>query len=343
MAIYTPYTYLIGWSTLDKWYYGVRYAKKSKCLYETGCHPDELWVAYFTSSDYVTNFILENGEPDIIQIRKIFDTKESAVKWEEKALMRINAHKRSDFLNKRAGKAIILSEEDFEIISRKRKEKWNSLSDEEQKNIREERSNRTKSLWDSMCETKKMFFVLKSEMKKEKNRKKNWDEDFRNQLKKKKQESWKISPKREEHSKKTRDRRIKEEASKTEEQKKDFSKKVSDAYWNRPQEKIDQHQMNKGQSIKQAYENNPELRKIRSENTKGRINITKDGKNKRVWPEELLEYLNDGWVKGSYQVRKKKPSSCLNKKAVNKNGTAKYVPKSEVDNYLLRGWKLGLK
>ena len=23
----TPYTYLIGWTKLDKWYYGVKYAK----------------------------------------------------------------------------------------------------------------------------------------------------------------------------------------------------------------------------------------------------------------------------------------------------------------------------
>jgi hypothetical protein len=36
------YTYLIGWSKLDKWYYGVRYA--------SNCNPDELWVKYKTSS-----------------------------------------------------------------------------------------------------------------------------------------------------------------------------------------------------------------------------------------------------------------------------------------------------
>jgi hypothetical protein len=41
----TPYTYLIGWSHLNKWYYGRRTAK--------GCHPSELWVKYFTSSKSV--------------------------------------------------------------------------------------------------------------------------------------------------------------------------------------------------------------------------------------------------------------------------------------------------
>ena len=59
-----PYTYLIGWSKLNKYYYGVRYAKN--------CHPSDLWTKYFTSSKYVKQFREENGEPDIIEIRKTF-------------------------------------------------------------------------------------------------------------------------------------------------------------------------------------------------------------------------------------------------------------------------------
>lgn len=42
------YTYLIGWSEYDIWYYGVRYAK--------GCNPADLWVKYFTSSKFVREF-----------------------------------------------------------------------------------------------------------------------------------------------------------------------------------------------------------------------------------------------------------------------------------------------
>lgn len=60
----TPYTYLIGWSWLDAWYYGRRTAKD--------CHPDEFWVTYFTSSDYVAEFIQQHGNPDIIRIHKTF-------------------------------------------------------------------------------------------------------------------------------------------------------------------------------------------------------------------------------------------------------------------------------
>lgn len=113
MAIYTPYTYLIGWSHLQKWYYGSRYAHLSSCLYDTGCHPDEFLVTYFTSSVFVKRLIKKHGLPDVIQIRKTFPTKtetpseeemneaESAVrKWEQKVLQRIQAVKRKDFLNK---------------------------------------------------------------------------------------------------------------------------------------------------------------------------------------------------------------------------------------------------
>jgi hypothetical protein len=112
MAIYSPYTYLIGWSRLNTWYYGVRYARKSQCLYESGCHPDELWVTYFTSSKHVKDFREKHGEPDVIQVRKTFpsdssksqeDEKElarSALLWEEKILIRVGAIHKDMWINK---------------------------------------------------------------------------------------------------------------------------------------------------------------------------------------------------------------------------------------------------
>ena len=48
-----PYTYIIGWSSLNKWYYGVRYAKN--------CKPEDLWKTYFTSSKHVKEFLTGNG------------------------------------------------------------------------------------------------------------------------------------------------------------------------------------------------------------------------------------------------------------------------------------------
>jgi hypothetical protein len=96
-----PYTYLIGWSQTNTFYYGVRYAAH--------CSPDDLWVTYFTSSKHVRKYRVLNGEPDIVQIRKTFKNAADARVWEEKVLKRINAASRLDFLNKANGKAIPVS------------------------------------------------------------------------------------------------------------------------------------------------------------------------------------------------------------------------------------------
>jgi len=96
MNIYTPYTYLIGWSKHNTFYYGRRTAQN--------CHPNEFWAKYFTSSSEVKEFRIENGDPDIIQIRKTFPNNPDACKlWECKVLERIDAQHDSRFLNKRNG------------------------------------------------------------------------------------------------------------------------------------------------------------------------------------------------------------------------------------------------
>lgn len=88
-----PYTYLIGWTKFNIWYYGVRYRK--------GCHPNDLWVKYFTSSKFVKEFIKEHGEPDIIQVRHVFCDRHKAQDWESKVIRRMNMVKSPHFLNKR--------------------------------------------------------------------------------------------------------------------------------------------------------------------------------------------------------------------------------------------------
>ena len=87
-----PYTYLIGWKNLNIYYYGLRYAQ--------GCHPTDLWKTYFTSSNHVSNFVLEHGDPDIREIRKIFNKMDSARSWEHRVLRRMKVIHRKDFLNK---------------------------------------------------------------------------------------------------------------------------------------------------------------------------------------------------------------------------------------------------
>ena len=99
MTTYTPYTYLIGWSKLNKWYYGVRFAK--------GCRPDDLWTSYYTSSKYVKMFREENGEPDVILIRRTFSDRIQALDWEHKVLRRMNVSTKDTWLNKTDNRSVI--------------------------------------------------------------------------------------------------------------------------------------------------------------------------------------------------------------------------------------------
>jgi len=91
----TPFTYLIGWSALNKWYYGCRYRK--------GCHPTDLWTTYFTSSDEVKQFRREHGEPDVIQVRHVFSANQQAKLWESRVQTAIPRTSRIHWLNKKFG------------------------------------------------------------------------------------------------------------------------------------------------------------------------------------------------------------------------------------------------
>jgi hypothetical protein len=90
-SIYTPYTYLIGWSKHQKFYYGVRYGKN--------CNPSELWITYFTSSPIVKRFVEEHGQPDIIQVRKVFNDRMTAINWEQKVLRKVDIKNNKKWLN----------------------------------------------------------------------------------------------------------------------------------------------------------------------------------------------------------------------------------------------------
>lgn len=85
------FTYLIGWSHLDTWYYGARWA--------AGCRPTDLWKSYFTSSLEVAKFRSEHGEPDVVEVRRVFADGDRARKWEECALRRLGAVASPRWLN----------------------------------------------------------------------------------------------------------------------------------------------------------------------------------------------------------------------------------------------------
>lgn len=98
MTVTIPYTYLIGWTKRDKYYYGVRYA--------TNCQPEDLWTTYFTSSKTVKEFVQENGQPDIVEVRKTFDNRNDAILWESKVLRRLNAVEDDRWINRTDNRAI---------------------------------------------------------------------------------------------------------------------------------------------------------------------------------------------------------------------------------------------
>ena len=87
------YTYFIGWSEFNIFYYG----RQTRI----GCDPSLFWKTYFTSSGHVANFRKNHGEPDIIQIRKVFGNDYTkCCNWETKVLTKLNCAKDPRFLNK---------------------------------------------------------------------------------------------------------------------------------------------------------------------------------------------------------------------------------------------------
>lgn len=87
-----PYTYLIGWSAQNRYYYGARWSRD--------CDPKDLWTSYFTSSKHVKEFRKKHGEPDIIQVRQVFSSVDKCRLYESKVLRRLNVIHEDKWLNK---------------------------------------------------------------------------------------------------------------------------------------------------------------------------------------------------------------------------------------------------
>lgn len=96
---YVPYTYLIGWSDADVWYYGSQYSQSKKKI----ANPKNLWVSYFTSSEEVKSYRKLHGDPDIIKVRQTFETAEEARSWEARFLRKVKAVESDRWLNKSYG------------------------------------------------------------------------------------------------------------------------------------------------------------------------------------------------------------------------------------------------
>jgi hypothetical protein len=99
---YIPYTYLVGWSKHNVWYYGVEW--KNNRHTKKFANPSNLWTTYFTSSKYVKQFREKYGEPDVVEVRKTFPgNPEMAILWEEKVHLKMNVAHDNRWLNRRNG------------------------------------------------------------------------------------------------------------------------------------------------------------------------------------------------------------------------------------------------
>lgn len=92
----TYYTYLIGWSHLDRWYYGARVAN--------WLPPEQdLWHIYKTSSKHVGVMVENHGDPDVIEVRRTFTNKKHAFRWEARVLKKLRAKQSPRWINKSNG------------------------------------------------------------------------------------------------------------------------------------------------------------------------------------------------------------------------------------------------
>lgn len=112
---YIPYTYKIEFKPTGQYYYGVRYAKN--------CHPDDLWITYFTSSKIIHNLIDKHGLDEFnVEIRKIFpNNPEKAKLWEHKVLIKLNIPHNPQYLNCSNGVKFYLPEGYKHSIETKKK------------------------------------------------------------------------------------------------------------------------------------------------------------------------------------------------------------------------------
>lgn len=124
---YIPFTYLIGWTAHNLYYYGSKYGK--------GANPSCLWTTYFTSSNKVQYIREQYGEPDVIQIRKTFKTSKECTAFEYGVLKRIlsdlNPNK-NIWINQNIGYGEFYKNCNVsEYLSYKAKERFSKMSKEE--------------------------------------------------------------------------------------------------------------------------------------------------------------------------------------------------------------------
>jgi len=88
-----PYTYVIVNNVTHQKYYGARWSKD--------CHPNDLWVTYFTSSKHVKRLIKMYGADSFTaQVRRVFTDVATCKDWEQRVLRRLKVTTNEMWLNK---------------------------------------------------------------------------------------------------------------------------------------------------------------------------------------------------------------------------------------------------
>jgi len=146
-----PYTYLIKHKPTGKAYYGFRSANTQEP------HKD-LWNTYFTSSPKVKQLIEETGVDSFdVEVRKVFETKEDAVKWETKVLRRCKVLHNDNWINQNVAGYIIPTKESNKKISNFHKGKPKTAEHKEKirlSNLGKKRAPRSKEYREKMSKAK---------------------------------------------------------------------------------------------------------------------------------------------------------------------------------------------
>ena len=88
----TPYTYVLKHKPTGRIYFGARWAKK--------CHPDDLFVTYFSSSKTINKMIKEEGaDVFMYKVVETFSRPEDCVRKEYEVLQKYKAGRNPRFIN----------------------------------------------------------------------------------------------------------------------------------------------------------------------------------------------------------------------------------------------------
>ena len=91
-----PYYYKLKFKPTGQYYVGIQYGKSA--------HPDNLWDKYFTSSKIIKKLIAKYGVSAFeVKVKKIFISKDNAMEYERKILLRTKANINDKMLNESLG------------------------------------------------------------------------------------------------------------------------------------------------------------------------------------------------------------------------------------------------